>query len=449
MCGIFGIYSLHTGGNINLVDVLKSLKKIQHRGMDSHGVAFIDNKSTKIDIYKKKGLVNEETININVKCAIAHVRYGTASTNQYSLKEAQPLVYESNYALAHNGNIPNLNIHDSHYLLKYIVESKDDLLTTLVSLLNDIPASYSMTILYENKIYIIRDRFGIRPLYYCINDSYAMVCSETIPFPENSCVYEVNPGEILELSETGISHLYQHPQIQNSLCAFELLYFMNPEHKYNNSNIWQLRYELGKKLAKGDKDIIQNDTIVVGIPTSGIAYGKGFAKETYLPYKQLISKNDTLHFGADRTFILKNNEERNKACREKFKYDEVDIRGKNIVVVDDTIVRGNVIKNIILRLKSCGAREIHIRIPSPPVIDTCQLGIDIKTREELLMYNFNIIDAAAYLGVDSLRFLEVKDLTEFPADCYAHCFGKPMPNEINNYINNKIDQHSNSTSNNN
>ena len=125
------------------------------------------------------------------------------------------------------------------------------------------------------------------------------------------------------------------------------------------------------------------------------------------------------------------------------------IRGKNIVVVDDTIVRGNVIKNIILRLKSCGAREIHIRIPSPPVIDTCQLGIDIKTREELLMYNFNIIDAAAYLGVDSLRFLEVKDLTEFPADCYAHCFGKPMPNEINNYINNKIDQHSNSTSNNN
>lgn len=455
MCGIFGIYSFNIG-SVRADRILSYLKLIQHRGKDSHGIAYVKSNSSIIHLHKSKGLVDDnKNINnsLDLNFGIGHVRYGTSSTKSYTLKEAQPLIDMKNkIALVHNGNIPNIKTHDSRYLLELIIHNLEvnegDIKKSLVDLISIIPAAYSLLIMYENKIYVLRDKFGIRPLYYCVTNECCLVCSETVVFPKDCTYGVVNPGEILEICDTGIVPIYQHPKWQNSLCAFELLYFMSPNNSYDNRSVYDIRKRLGHLLAKDDKEIVKKNTVVVGVPTSGIAYGKGYSSELYLPYQQVISKNSTC-FGMDRTFILKNNEERNKACREKFKYDESNIRGKNIVVVDDTIVRGNVIKNIILRLKSCGAREIHIRIPSPPVIDTCQLGIDIKTREELLMYNFNIIDAAAYLGVDSLRFLEVKDLTEFPADCYAHCFGKPLPNEINNYINNKIDQHSNSTSNNN
>ena len=446
MCGIFGIYSFNIG-RIRLDDILSYLKQIQHRGKDSHGVAYVKSNSSIIHLHKKKGLVDNSTdVNnsFDLNYGIGHVRYGTSSTKNYTLKEAQPLIgMENKIALVHNGNIPNIKTHDSGYLLELIIHNLEinggDMKKSLIDLITIIPAAYSLMIMYENKIYVLRDKFGIRPLYYCITDNCCLVCSETVAFPKDYTYGEVNPGEILEISDTGIVPIYQHPEWQNSLCAFELLYFMSPNNAYRNKSVYDIRKQLGHVLAFDDKEIVKQNTIVVGVPTSGIAYGKGYSAELYLPYQQVISKNNT-GFGVDRTFILKNNEERNKACREKFKYDEAGIRGKNIVVVDDTIVRGNVIKNIILQLKSCGAREIHIRIPSPPVIDTCQLGIDIKTREELLMYNNNLEEARAYLEVDSLRFLEVKDLTEFPLECYAHCFGKPMPDEINNYINNKIEQ---------
>jgi amidophosphoribosyltransferase len=446
MCGIFGMYSFNI---ITLEDVLLNLKQIQHRGRDSHGVAYVKSNSSTIQLYKKKGLVDEninQDLNTNFNYAIGHVRYGTSSTKNYSLKEAQPLVeLESKIALVHNGNIPNIKIHDSRYLLDLIMTqlkmNGENIVLSLIYLMNYIPAAFSLMVMYGNKIYVVRDKFGIRPLYYCVTDKYCMVCSETMSFPKDLTYGEVNPGEILEVSETGIVPIYQHSESQNSLCAFELLYFMSPENMYGETNVYSLRKCLGNQLAKDDKMVVQMNTIVVGVPTSGIAYGKGFANELYLPYVQVITKNNTSHFGADRTFILKNNDERNKACREKFKYDEDSIRGKNIIVVDDTIVRGNVIKNIILRLKSCGAREIHVRIPSPPVIDICQLGIDIKTREELLMYNYSISEATEYLEVDSLRFLVLDDLEllGFPQKCYAHCFGKQMPDEINKFIDDKIE----------
>ena len=453
MCGILGIYSLQTGENINLHKILLCLKEIQHRGKDSHGVSFIRDNNSAIQFHKKKGLVDENVNDIdNIKCAIGHVRYGTSSTKNYSLKEAQPLISQNKentsfISLVHNGNIPNIKIHDSRYLLDYIAKNLEisggNVLSTLAKLMNDIPASYSLLLMFGNKIYVVRDRFGIRPLYYCITNNSAMVCSETLSFPKNSTINEVNPGEILELSETGISHLYQYPNSQNSLCAFELFYFMSPDNIYKNTRIFELRKKLGKLLASQEENyIVQNDTIVVGVPTSGIAYGKGFAAELYLPYQQVIKQNNS-QFGAGRTFILKNNEERNHACREKFTYDEEKISGKNVIVVDDTLVRGNVIKNIISRLKNCGAREIHIRIPSPPVVDICQLGIDIKTREELLMYNYSLKEATAHLKVHSLRFLTLNDLDGFPEECYAHCFGKPLPDGIKNYVDKTQEEYAN------
>lgn len=457
MCGIFGMYSFNINNTIKLEDVLLNLKKIQHRGKDSHGVAYVKSNTSEIQLYKKKGLVDENVnpdVDANFNYAIGHVRYGTSSTKNYSLKEAQPLVMMNNkIALVHNGNIPNINIHDSRYLLDLIINQLEvnngNIFLSLIYLMRSIPASYSLLLLYGNKMYVMRDKFGIRPLYYCVTDKGCLVSSETIPFPKDYTHGEVNPGEILEVSQTGIIPLYQHESSQNSICAFELLYFMSPDNIYDGKDVFSIRKQLGREMAKDDLKLVKSNTIVVGVPTSGIAYGRGYASELYLTYVQAITKNNEKQFGADRTFILKNNEERNKACREKFKYDESKIKGKNIIVVDDTLVRGNVIKNIISRLKSCGAREIHVRIPSPPVIDICQLGIDIKTREELLMYNYDLNSATEYLEVNSLRFLELENLVGFPSESYAHCFGKAMPDDITDFIKNKIEVDKNNSISNN
>jgi amidophosphoribosyltransferase len=187
---------------------------------------------------------------------------------------------------------------------------------------------------------------------------------------------------------------------------------------------------LGKILA--DKEDIlnkeKNDYIVIGIPLTGILYGKSYAKRLGLNYKQLIKKKDN----TSRTFIILNNSDRKDACNKKFIYDKK-IKDKKIVIVDDTIVRGNVIKSIINNLKKYGAKEIHVRIPAPPVIDICELGIAIHNKDELIMNNRSVKEVIKELGVDSLNYLYITEMKNIPKDCYSQCFTGKIVDEIKNW----------------
>lgn len=438
MCGIFGIYSSNSRLDI-INNTVEGLKKLQHRGKDGSGICFVK-PDNNFKIYKDIGLVENvfKTFNtqINTHLCIGHIRYSTSGNssnnvvNKLDTSELQPLsginINNKNIGIVHNGNIPNLDTHDTKFLLDKLLTTNISIEECLIEIMNTIKVSYCLLVMVDNILYIIRDRCGIRPLYYGFKNELVYVSSETCSL--NGCINirEVNSGEILRIDNFGIHSVYKHPESINALCAFELIYFMNPNSIYNKMKVSQIREQLGFSLAQKEDIIInRNNYIVVGVPNSGICAAQAYAKFLNIEYKQIINTFNSKN-GVDRTFILINDEERQKACKKKFIFDRSSIKNKNIIIVDDTIVRGNVMKSIISNIKISGANEIHIRIPAPPVVDICQLGIAILNKNELLMNNTTINNVEKIFAVNSLKYLDLDDLSFFPKDSYKECFGKPF-----------------------
>ena len=428
MCGIFGIYNCRGKDDI-FTDLVNGLKTLQHRGKDSCGVSYTDGRDIHYEKYigKIKGFNSPKS---NILSGIGHVRYSTSGVskegNEVCFEEIQPLT-KNNTSIVHNGNIPTItNSHDSKYLLDKIIQRKNTIEEALIDIMNTIPASYCILIITGTDLYILKDRYGIRPLSYGYKDGNVYLSSETVALSNCSDVTEVGSGEILKLNQSGIQRIYNHPKSMDCICLFEIIYFMNPSSYYNHKSIKSFREELSHQLAKKE-DIIKDteNYIVIGIPNSGIIYGQTYAMDLSLQYKQLITKSTE-----DRTFISLNQMERKKACRKKFIYDKDQIKDKKLILLDDTIVRGNVIQTIINELRKLDPLEIHVRIPSPPVIDICQLGIAINTKEELLMSNRTVDEVRELINVDSLRYLELSDLTMIPQDSYKQCFGGGIFEEI-------------------
>ena len=348
----------------------------------------------------------------------------------------------------------------------------DNIDDVLIKLMNYFSVSYCMCIIYKDSLYVMRDRYGIRPLsiYIDDNNSYSnlndpkdkkdfvnhkkknlsglnrvYVSSETNAFKSiryniknydyRENIREVMPGEIMKINNEGVKVIYTHPDARYGLCAFELFYFMNPDSFIYNNYVSDLRCLLGIKLAQKDKHTsilkkfnnFKNKNkryLVTGVPQSGIISAQAYARFLSLDYFQLIEKNNNTNNGEDRTFILPNDSERIRACKKKFTYNKKLIKNRNIIIVDDTIVRGNVIKTIINIFKQLGANEIHIRIPAPPVVNRCQLGIAIYNKNELLMNGKSIEAARFILGVNSLEFLEISELDMIPPESYKECFNE-------------------------
>lgn len=441
MCGIFGLYSKNCS-SANISAVIKGLELLQHRGKDGCGISYIK-ENNQHQLFKTLGNVKEAFKNYKnkdkTKICIGHCKYSTSGKsmsknikNADKINELQPLVSNKNkpISIVHNGNIPNIKQHDTKFLLNILLRENQDFEQNLIYMMNNIPAAFCLLIITSNNLYVVRDRYGIRPLCVAEKNDCFFISSETCALDcEN--IREVLPGEILRINNNGLKTIYKYPKSINALCAFELFYFMNPKSKIKNNSIGNIRKNLGKKLANNEKLIKkESDYIVVGVPRSGIISAKAFAEHLSLQYIQLIQKVNDCTNGEDRTFILINNEARIKACKKKFKYSNKNIIGKKLIIIDDTIVRGNVIKTIIDSLKKCGATEIHLRIPSPPVIDICQLGIAIQNKEELIMYNRTINKVKNILKVDSLNYLSLKDLEMFPKYSYKQCFGGGIPKEI-------------------
>jgi len=438
MCGIFAIYNNNYSIN-NMKDMVYHLKRLQHRGKDGYGMVYLEDNS--LVTIKNNGEIQknirERILDIYSKSCIGHLRYSTSGISVKNGKvnrlELQPMRGFSHdigsFYIAHNGNIPNVKTHDTAYIKGILEENGISFENKLIKLMKTIPAAFSIVILTNaNEMYLMRDRFGIRPLCFGENNNKFYVSSESCAFnKEIKYIRDVYPGEIIKVTSEGYRTIYQDNNSRLNLCSFEILYFLNEESFTDGLNIKNVRKNLGKVLANKEKILKKNNNyIVTGIPLTGILYGKSYAKTLNYEYEQLIHKSD----GVSRTFIILNDDDRKKACKDKFLYDENKIRGKNVVLVDDTIVRGNVIKCIIQNFKRCGAEEIHVRIPAPPVIDICELGISIQSKEELIMHNKTVDEVCNEIGADSLVYLSIDELEFFPKDSYNQCFSGYINPEI-------------------
>ena len=447
MCGILSIYN-RTPIKTTLFKSL--LKKIQHRGQDSYGYTFT-NPDKQLVFKYEQGIINidksetDPNLEINNNKSnfyMGHTRYTTSGSK--SLNSIQP-IYDSckfgKFILSFNGNIALNNYLDPNTQKKYLVDSQliinfikneSKMLSSfeevLIKFTNQIERAYSIVIYYNNNLYCIRDRYGVRPLLYYKNNNELIITSETCVNSDLDFT-DIEEGSIIKFeindSDIKIQNIYKFSQknYKKAHCLFEYIYFMNTDSTWNKQNVGDFRQNIGKKLAAIEESYIVSNPenyIVIGIPNSGIVSAKEYAEYLGIRYEQLIRKNKKIN----RTFILKDDNERDKQSKEKYIYDKKNLKGKNVILFDDSIVRGITIKNLISSLKSLGVEEIHIRVASPPIKYECFYGIDIPTREELIINQFKSIeDINNYLDSTTLKYINLENIKDIISNYNNLCTG--------------------------
>ena len=434
-CGIVGII-----GKDNIIpNLISGLHQLQHRGYESCGISYLKIPHNDIITYKNIGLVEDVfkdfDLNIISNTGIGHVRYSTAKKDKSKfLEESQPLSNKI-FSMAHNGNIPFIqkikeyyhietdNNSDSTILMKfmeYLMSTKFTKIEEMLKyIINNVTGVYSLVILTPNGVYALRDRFGVRPLVILDDklNQNTFITSESVAFQnkDTEIVQNINPGEIISITrDQKITSIYTHPLPQPMFCSFEYIYFMHHESIQDDRKIEDIRYSLGHKLGLSEKEVL-SDSVVMAIPNSSIPASKGFADAINSVFKQHIIKNPTVK----RTFILPTEKERNNACAKKFNFVDTDeLCNKNIYLIDDSIVRGTTIKFVINQLKQFHPKTINVRITSPPVTSPCYFGIDMSTREELIINKKNINSITKELNINSLRYLDIDDM--------SNIFNKPV-----------------------
>ena len=423
MCGIFSIINKNDNKNI-IIESIDALAKLSNRGKDSYGLLLQDNKSNR-HIIKTNSKLNMNYLKdynyINdYSFSIGHTRYSTSyDNNKGDLKYAQPFrgvhIKLGEFFLVHNGNINfsddyknKYSGNDSQILVNFIENiSLNSWVDILSHLLKNIPGVYNIIIFNNNKVYALKDKYSVRPLCVGKNENGYMVSSESNALNKYDYLFEVNSSEIVIISDKIIRFNLSSSNDLN-ICLFEYIYFLNKDSIMNDHNIFNFRYNFGRKLAESETNIYnKEEVIVVGSPESGIASAIGFADKLGYNYSQIIKKNKNV----SRSFILKNDKERRLECSKKFilDYGEEDLN-KIIYFLDDSIVRGNTISFIITLLKQLKPKEIHIRIPSPKIIDICKFGIDIPTKSELIMNSINEEDFCLKNEIESLRFISIDSI---------------------------------------
>ena len=438
-CGVFAIID-----HVNIYkNIITGLNFLQHRGQESAGISYIEDRDIKT--YKNLGLVNDvfKNFKANTTTCIGHVRYSTRKKTsiENKIKESHPIEgffnksdNSNKFALAHNGNIPNIkklkemyNILDNTEsdtliivkIIEKLSQKYENMTDILIDIIHKIQGAYSFVILFNNEIYAMRDAYGFKPL--CIgkieNGGYC-ISSESVALQNYKLIRDIKPGEIIKIDKRlVVESIYQRIIDKTSFCSFEYIYFMKNDSYNNNKRVKNLRYQLGFELGLQEKNILRT-AVVICIPNTAIASAKGFANAVNLEYHDYIIKNK----GSNRTFILPTNEERIKACNNKFNYSPL-LKDLNVYIIDDSIVRGNTLKTIVKQLKDVGVRQIHLRITSPPVISECYYGIDIPTKEELIAYNKNNVEMRNDFEVESLKYIDIKSMKKiFDDNICTSCF---------------------------
>jgi amidophosphoribosyltransferase len=419
-CGVVGIYGHPEAANLAYL----SLYALQHRGQESAGI--VSSNGQTLLAYRGMGLVadifDEKIIRrLEGSSAVGHNRYSTAGST--ILKNSQPLVVKYNYgslAVAHNGNLVNaeelrtrLEAHgsifqstvDTEVILHLIAASRGaTLVERITEALWQVRGAYSLVFLSEDEMVAVRDPYGFRPLVLGRmkegDKEVHVVASETCALDLIGATYEreVEPGEVLSFTHRGMTSHSPFPHEPLSRCVFEHIYFSRPDSLVYGRSVYQTRKEFGRQLAR--EAPVEAD-IVIPVPDSGVPAALGYAEEARLPFEMGLIRN---HY-VGRTFIEPRESIRHFGVKVKLNAQAEVLRGKRVVVVDDSIVRGTTSRKIVKMIRAAGARAVHLRISSPPTIGPCFYGVDTPTRRELIAYSHSIDEIRRYVTADSLAYL--------------------------------------------
>ena len=435
-CGVFGIFAKE---DLDVSSITYyGLYALQHRGQESAGIAVSDNK--RIECHKDMGLVADVFNQENLKAmkgsiAIGHVRYST--TGASNVVNAQPIIGKyklGSIAIAHNGNLVNADVIrelledcgcifqtsiDSEVILNLIARgAKRGIERAVVDAIQAVKGSYAIVLLTEDKLIGVRDPNGIRPL--CIgkiNDSY-ILCSESCALDAVGAelVRDVRPGEIVIIDKDGLKSISFAERIKPETCAFEYIYFARPDSIIDGINVYSARIAAGKQLFI--ESTVEAD-IVIGVPDSGIQAAMGYAKASGVPYDTGFIKNKYVA----RTFIAPSQELRERAVSVKLNPLKVNVEGKRVILIDDSIVRGTTSRRLVDLLRKAGATEVHFRAASPVVKYPCYFGIDTPYRKELIGAQQDIDSIREEIGADSLAYLSIEGLLAALGGKNKFCLG--------------------------
>ena len=423
MCGVFGVYAAER--DVSRLTYF-GLFALQHRGQESAGIAVSE--QGRLTALRDLGLVtqvfDEQKLHgLRGQVAIGHTRYSTTGSSEWS--NAQPLVQHGavrTIALGHNGNLVNATAlrdeltdsgvtlratSDSEVIAALIANDEAPLLDAVANAMQRLDGAYSIVALSEGKLVAFRDPHGFRPLVLGrIHDDW-VVASETcaLDLVGAEFVREVERGEAIVVDETGLRSVQAvEPSSPGALCVFEFFYLARPDTKLAGIEVHGARLRMGERLAR---EAPVDADLVMPIPDSGTPAAIGFSRATGIPFSEGVIKNRYV----GRTFIQPDQELRRQGIKLKFN-PLAEVAGKRVVVVDDSIVRGNTTQQIVLMLKDAGATEVHVRISSPPVIGQCFYGIDLADPDELIANKKSIDEVRDYIGATSLAYLSHDGLVE-------------------------------------
>ncbi len=445
-CGVFGIFANSRAAELTYL----GLYSLQHRGHESTGIVTSDGNR----LYLQKGMgqvsdvfASRETIEkLKGSIAIGHNRYST--TGASSLINIQPFLItnrSSSLAIAHNGNLTNASelrkkldqkgsifqtTSDTEIFLHLAATSKKTTrLGRICDALGAVKGAFSILLMTEDSIVAARDPYGFRPLALGKFHSSYVVASETCAFDIIGAKYirDVEPGEVLEISKRGLRSVFPLKAAKQASCIFEYIYFARPDSKVFGENVDKVRRRLGRLLAR--EHPVDAD-IVIGIPDSANTATLGFAEESGIRFEIGFIRN---HY-VGRTFIDPSQKIRDLDVKVKFNTVKGVINGKRVVVVDDSIVRGTTSKKLVKMIRDAGAKEIHFRVSSPPIISPCFFGVDMPTRRELIGANMSVSEIEKYLEVDSLRYLSLEGMLSMPSlpptSFCSGCFSGKYPLKV-------------------
>jgi len=441
-CGVFGIYA--PGVDVARITFF-GLYALQHRGQESAGIATADGK--KVYLHTSMGLVSQaftedELAQLHGHIAIGHTRYSTTGSSRAC--NAQPILLESNstsLALAHNGNIVNAKFlqeelckqgfafdttTDSEIIANLIISSTEkNPVDKIRYAMRRLQGAYSLVIMTKDKLIGVRDPMGVRPLCLGTIDGGWVIASESCAMGHVGAqfVREIEPGEIVVIGKNGVKS-FTEESTRKALCIFEYIYFARPDSVIQGKLLYPARQAMGRILAR---EYPVDADLVMGVPDSATAAGIGYAVASGIPYCEGLIKNRYV----GRTFIEPDQRLRDLGVKLKFNPLAETIVGKRLVVVDDSIVRGTTTPKVVAMLKKAGAKEVHLRICSPPIRHPCFFGVDMATRWELIAAQKTIPEIRETIGADSLGYISIKGLIEsvgLPKDIFClACFTGDYP----------------------